>query len=240
MTKIILIVALISATVFANKLSQKDLETIAKAKYHKSFNTLAQKEKQDIKKLLQKKLRVLSLAQKSDVSSSQKYKEQLENARKAILMNMYLKQKRDSIEVSHQEIQAYYKAHKRDYTQLHVRTIVRNNKEDIIKYIKILNNTPKQDLEEKFIELAKKYSQHPKKSSGGDMGYISYYTMAKPFGAKAFQLKPNTITQKAFATTLGWHIVYLKDKKITPLQNVEKNIEYKLRQDKYREWFRGI
>jgi parvulin-like peptidyl-prolyl isomerase len=78
---------------------------------------------------------------------------------------------------------------------------------------------------------------HPRASRGGDMGYIGFHTMAKPFGEKAFGLEVGSFTQKAFKTTLGWHVVYVKDKKIKKIDEVSEHIGMILRNKKYKEWF---
>ncbi len=57
-----------------------------------------------------------------------------------------------------------------------------------------------------FSELARKYSQGPSKANGGYLGIFDRKSMIKPFGDKAFSMKPGQIS-KPVRTRFGWHII---------------------------------
>jgi len=59
---------------------------------------------------------------------------------------------------------------------------------------------------EDFAELAKKFSQGPSKDSGGYLGIFEKKSMVKPFGDKAFSMKPGEVS-KPVRTMFGWHII---------------------------------
>ncbi len=63
-----------------------------------------------------------------------------------------------------------------------------------------------------FAELAKKHSQCPSASQGGELGYFERGKMVEPFGKTAFSLQPGEISD-IVETQFGYHIILLKDKK---------------------------
>jgi parvulin-like peptidyl-prolyl isomerase len=213
MLKILISLSFSLTMVFANTLSKNDLE---------------------------KKLTVHSLAKKSDIGQSKIYKDRVQRAKYSILMNMYLQEKKDSIGVELKESQKYYKKNMRDYTNVHAYTIVRNDPKKLLEYVKILNATKKDSLEKKFKELAKKYSQHPRKSKGGDMGFVGYNSIVQPFGEEAFKLKKNTFTKKPIKTVLGYHLIYVSEIKIVGFEKLKNKIENILINQRYKKRFMGL
>jgi peptidyl-prolyl cis-trans isomerase D len=57
-----------------------------------------------------------------------------------------------------------------------------------------------------FSELAKELSQGPSRDNGGYVGIFDKASMVKPFGDKAFSMKPGEIS-KPIKTMFGWHII---------------------------------
>ncbi|MCB2192744.1 MAG: SurA N-terminal domain-containing protein [Deltaproteobacteria bacterium] len=80
-----------------------------------------------------------------------------------------------------------------------------------------------------FAALAKKYSQGPSASKGGDLGKFRRGTMVGPFEDLAFKLKPGEIG--LVRTKFGWHIVKVKSHEkasVTPLEEVKGEIKKRL------------
>ena len=78
-----------------------------------------------------------------------------------------------------------------------------------------------------FAELAKKYSEGPSKSSGGDLGYFSKGKMVKAFENAAFSLKKGEISDLV-RTRFGYHIIKVEDIKearTKPLEEVKEKIK---------------
>lgn len=63
-----------------------------------------------------------------------------------------------------------------------------------------------------FAELAKKNSECPSASQGGDLGYFTRGQMVKPFEEAAFTLEPGQISE-IVETQFGYHIILVQDKK---------------------------
>ncbi|MBW1829823.1 MAG: SurA N-terminal domain-containing protein [Deltaproteobacteria bacterium] len=77
-----------------------------------------------------------------------------------------------------------------------------------------------------FAELAKKYSEGPTKTKGGDLGYFSSGQMVKPFEAAAFDMKPGEISELV-RSQFGYHIIKVEDVKeasTKPLDEVRTQI----------------
>ena len=205
----------------------------------KEYKTLDEKVKKKIVKGLQDKLLVIDAAKKDKLEESADYKEAMENASKAILSNLYLKQLKTQIRVEPNEIAAYYDKHKdMYYTRVHTRTILNSSEEKIKTFIAELQKVNPDERKAAFIELAKKYSQHPTRHKEGDLGWIGYNSMVQPFGKETFKLKDNEITELPVKTTLGYHIIYVEERKVKPLEEVKAEIENTLKEQKYRETFK--
>jgi peptidyl-prolyl cis-trans isomerase D len=85
-----------------------------------------------------------------------------------------------------------------------------------------------------FAALARKYSEGPTKTKGGDLGTFPREAMVKPFADKAFSMKAGDISDPV-RTRFGWHII--KVEKVNPaktrsLDEAREEIEKKLKTDR--------
>jgi len=221
-------------------ITKSDVMKVAGMHYGaKEYEALDEKVKKKILKGLQDKLLVVDAAKKAKLEESAEYKEAMENASKAILSNLYLKKLKEQITVEPNKISAYYRKHKEMYyTRVHTRTILNSSEEKIKTFIEELQKVKPDERKAAFIKLAKKYSQHPSRHKEGDLGFIGYNSMVQPFGKETFRLKDNEMTELPVKTTLGYHIIYVEERKVKPLEEVKVEIENRLREKKYRETFR--
>ena len=86
-------------------------------------------------------------------------------------------------------------------SQIKASHILIKNEEDATALIKRINDG------ETFEEIAKKFSNCPSKTSGGNLGMFGPGMMVKPFEDAAFALKVGEITKIPIQTQFGWHII---------------------------------
>ena len=85
-----------------------------------------------------------------------------------------------------------------------------------------------------FEEVAKKYSQAPDATDGGDLGFFSRGKMMKEIEDVAFRI-PVGETSDILKTPMGYHLVTVKarrEPRTIPLTEVQKDIEHELFQQK--------
>jgi peptidyl-prolyl cis-trans isomerase D len=141
----------------------------------------------------------------------------------------------DQIKLEEREIEAYYDFNidrfqepKRVRARHILLKLAQDADEKLEKEVRnraqeILNEVKEGD---DFGELARKYSDDPNKSEGGDLGYFSAGTMEKPFEDAAFKLKPGEISDLV-RTRFGYHIIKAEDVKeahTKPLNAVREQV----------------
>ena len=67
-----------------------------------------------------------------------------------------------------------------------------------------------------FADLAQQYSKGPSREFGGDLGYFIKGRMVPEFEHVAFALAPNSYSIDPVQTQYGWHVILVKDKRMTP------------------------
>ena len=72
---------------------------------------------------------------------------------------------------------------------------------------------------EDFAKLARKYSEGPTASKGGDLGYFTHSQMAKPFADSAFSLEKGEISDLV-RTRFGLHIIKAEDIREESIQSL--------------------
>lgn len=223
-------------------ITKSDVIQVAQMQYGtKEYDSLDMSIKKKILKGLQDKLLIVNAAKIAKLEESQAYKESLDNASKAILANLYLKKIKEQIIIEPSEISAYYQKYKEKYyTRLHTRMILNTSEEAIKRYIEQLKQVKPNERKAAFMAIAKKYSQHVSRHKEGDLGFIGYDSMVQPFGEEAFKLKVNEMTLFPVKTTLGYHIIYVEEIQVRPIENVKAEIENTLREMKYRKTFKNI
>ncbi len=90
---------------------------------------------------------------------------------------------------------------------------------------------------EDFAALAKKYSQDPAASKGGDLGYFTRGQMLKPFEELAFSLKKGELGGPV-RTQFGWHIIRvddIKDATVKTFSEVRNQIVTTIKNDISKE-----
>ncbi len=183
----------------------------------KRMNTTEQKQKH-LDKMIDEIL-LLQEAEKRKLDRDEEIQRKVERYRKRLITEkLYREIASERSEVGDEEVQVYYQEHKDRFRQ----------KERIrARQILILtppNAGPEKEAEAKkkgeealsraragegFAELAKKYSEGPAASRGGDLGYFSRGRMVPEFEEVAFSLKEVGDVSDLVRTKFGFHIIEL-------------------------------
>ncbi|RMH74200.1 MAG: hypothetical protein D6675_00645 [Gemmatimonadetes bacterium] len=130
----------------------------------------------------------------------------------------------DSVEVTDDEIQAYYEAHKEDYKvgeQAILSYVLFNAEQEAKAEIDRIYAEATQPGAD-FAALAREYSQDPGSGArGGDLNWFGKGRMVKPFEDAAFALEPGEISQPV-KSQFGWHIIKMDSVRTT--DNGEKEV----------------
>ncbi len=157
-----------------------------------------------------------------------------------------LKDKADTIAIDAAEVEALYKKNRQQYNipekrrarhilfRVEDKTNELNKKVQRSKAEKILALAKKGD---DFAELAKKNSEGPTASRGGDLGFFARGMMDKSFEEAVFAMKPGEISD-IVESSFGFHIIKLeeiKPAKIRTLEEVRDELEEQLRKQQARK-----
>ncbi len=150
----------------------------------------------------------------------------------------------NQVKVTPPEIRQYYADNQKKYEQKeavqarHILFRVAENapKEKVAKVraeaLKVLAMAHRKGAD--FAALAKKYSQGPTASSGGELGYFTRSQVVPAFGKAAFQLKPGQISGLV-RTRFGFHIIKVqavRPARVVPLKEVQDQIKLALERQK--------
>ena len=140
------------------------------------------------------------------------------------------------------EIKKYFDEHKDEFTHAkevkasHILIKVDKNKKDE-EAKKEIEKIAKEVKPENFTEMAKKYSEGPSKTNGGDLGYFTRNRMVKEFSDVAFSLKVNEIS-KPVKTKFGYHLIMvtgIKEAHSDKYEDVKTKIAERLLKEKKKK-----
>jgi hypothetical protein len=146
----------------------------------------------------------------------------------------------EPVNVSDQEIRAYYNAHVDDFrkkAEVLLYQILVKKKETAVRIRGILDNDPQQ-----FEEIARKESISMEASKGGEMGYFEEGTLPKDMEQVVFSLRAKTISP-VVESSYGFHIFKIASKKpgrLLYLDKVEPEIRQKLLSEKLRDAYQDF
>jgi len=159
-----------------------------------------------------------------------------------LAVDMWLKHQYNTIKISNKEAKAFYEKYKNIYfrttPEIKARMILVKSKAEAEKLINELKGLHGKTLEQKFAELAKKYSIGPSKINGGELGWFNPKQMVPPFAKAAEALKPGQMTMQPVHTRFGWHIILVEAKKnnnYLPYEQVKPQIIAFLKQLKLKD-----
>jgi peptidyl-prolyl cis-trans isomerase C len=169
-------------------------------------------------------------ANKAGLTERQEIKDKIKDATDRLVLNTWTQEKAASFKPSEDELKkAYEERTSGDKVEYKARHILMKTKEEAQGVIKELEN--KVD----FADLAKKSSDGPSASQGGDLGWFKASTMVKPFSEAVAKMEPGTITKEPVQTEFGWHVIKLeerRDVKPPEMEALKPQIEREYQQKK--------
>jgi len=152
----------------------------------------------------------------------------------------------DKTTVPEEKAKAYYDSHPQFFKQpekvkaSHILIKVKPDaseaeKAEAMKKIKKVQEQLKKG--DDFAEVAKKSSEGPSASKGGDLGYFGRGQMVGPFEETAFSLEPGKVSD-VVKTQFGYHLIKVTDKKpesTIPFDAVKPRIEQYLKQEEVQK-----
>ncbi|MEA3265444.1 MAG: peptidylprolyl isomerase [Candidatus Fermentibacteria bacterium] len=163
---------------------------------------------------------VLSAAEESDVASRPDVAAIIEQTVNQIIVEAYITDIIDDLEVSRLEIENYIDVWSETYTmKYNVRHILLPDPVIASSVLSRLNSG------ESFATLASQFSVGPSASSGGDLGWMTRGMISRDFMEAVCRLSSGEISD-IVETSMGFHIIQLMDKApldnpITPEETIE-------------------
>jgi peptidyl-prolyl cis-trans isomerase C len=179
-------------------------------------------------------------ASKLNLDKDPDVKKQLDDARKEILIRVYLKKEiEDAVKVTDEDAKKYYDANKDKFKE----------PEKIkVSHILVDNEAEAKDILAKlkagadFAAMAKEKSKDPSKEKGGDLGFLSKGQTVPEFDQAAFALQPGQLSD-VVKTQFGYHIIKVAEKqpeKLMAYDDVKDRLKQMLLSDKQKEHFEAL
>ena len=171
-------------------------------------------------------------AEKRGLAATPEYKQQMEQARQAVLLQTLLSEYAKKNAVNDADIQAEYDKFKAqasgtEYRARHILVEKEDEAKALIAQIKGGAN---------FDELAKKNSKDPGSgANGGDLDFAAPGSYVPEFSQAMVKLKKGEMTQEPVKSQFGYHIIKLDDTRqaqFPPLGEVKVQIKQRLEQQK--------
>lgn len=182
---------------------KKEMEALPP--YLKPMTETAEGKKEMLETMIIREL-IVQEAAKEGIENTPAVKEKLEELKKRLVVEAYLKKKvEEQAKVSDEELKKSYEQNKDKFkTGAQVKAshiLVKSEKEarDLLAKIKAGEN---------FEELAKKYSTDGAATKGGDLGWFSKGSMIPEFEKVVFAMKENQISD-VVKTKFGFHVIKL-------------------------------
>jgi parvulin-like peptidyl-prolyl isomerase len=190
---------------------------------------------------------VIEAAKKAGIEKQAEFKKALEDFKNeqqkqladykyGLLMDIYLKEIREKIKASDNEIQNYYNENKSTFEKpiaYTVRHILVSDKETAQNAYERLKNGAK------FEQVAKEVSKDTTAQNGVLLGPVKQGALVPEFEAVALRLKNNEMSE-IIETRYGFHIILkLSEQKLPPipLDEAKENIKRILEKEKFDAWF---
>lgn len=132
------------------------------------------------------------------------------------------------VKVSEEDVRAYYAENRADFETTRAQHILVDDESLAEQLAARLQGVPDANVEDLFEKLAKEHSTDPSAArTGGDLGFQAPGTFVEPFEQALSQLEEGAISAPV-RTEFGWHVIRVKARKVTPLEEARPAIEEQL------------
>lgn len=183
---------------------------------------------------------ILQQAEKSGLAKSKEVQEKVDELRKKVIVEAFLKKKiEERAVVSDADLQQFYEKNKdklktgEQIRASHILVKTEKESQDILAQLKGGGN---------FEDLAKKHSIDGAASRGGDLGWFAKGTMVPEFEKAALSLQEGT-TSGVVKTQFGYHIIKLTGKRpagVAQLTEVKEQLKGAILAEKQGEIFKQL
>ncbi|MGE9881155.1 peptidylprolyl isomerase [Bariatricus sp. SGI.161] len=159
----------------------------------------------------------------------------MENAKKDVLAQMAMAEILKKVEVSDEEVKAYYEANSRKFAKgetVRAKHILVSEEDTCNSILESIVNGEKE-----FEDAAKEYSTCPSGQKGGDLGEFGRGQMVKEFEDAAFAAEIGHVVGPV-KTQFGYHLIKVEEKHeatAAPLEEVKDQIRKQIMQQKQNE-----
>jgi peptidyl-prolyl cis-trans isomerase C len=195
---------------------KKEMENLPP--YLKPMTETADGKKEMLETMVIREL-ILQEANKEGIESSPEVKEKLEELKKRLVVEAYLKKKvEEQAKVGDDELKKFYNENTAKFKTgeqvkaSHILLKDEKQAKDILAQLKAGGN---------FEELAKKHSTDGAAAKGGDLGWFSKGSMIPEFENVAFNMKEGQ-TSGIVKTKFGYHIIKLTGKRAAGTRSFEE------------------
>ena len=169
-------------------------------------------------------------ANKAGLTERPEIKEKIKDATDRLVLNTWTQEKAAAFKPTDEELKKAYEdrtsGEKVEYKARHILMKTKAEAEAIIKEL---------DNKVDFADLAKKSSDGPSASQGGDLGWFKPGSMVKPFAEAVAKMEPGTYTKEPVQTEFGFHVIKLeerRDVKPPELETLKPQLEREYQQKK--------
>lgn len=215
----------------------KELETLPP--YLKPMTETPEGKKEMLDTMVVREL-IMQQAQKDGIDKSKAVADKLEDLKKRVIVEAYLKGKvEEQAKISDAELQDFYNKNKDKFNsgeQIRASHILVKSENEAQEMVKMLKSGTS------FEDLAQKYSMDAAKTKGGDLGWFGKGAMLPEFEKVAFGLKEGQVSG-IVQTKFGYHLIKLTGKRpagIRPLEEVKEQIKAALLPQKQQEVFKKL
>lgn len=216
---------------------KKEMENLPP--YLKPMTETADGKKEMLETMIIREL-ILQEASKDGIENTPAVKEKLEELKKRLVVEAYLKKKvEEQSNVSDEDLKKFYDQNKEKFKTgdqvkaSHILLKAEKEAKDVLAQLKAGGN---------FEELAKKFSTDGAAAKGGDLGWFGKGSMIPEFEKVVFAMKENQ-TSDVVKTKFGYHIIKLTGKRAAgerSFEDVKEQIKASMLPGKQQEVFQKL